>query len=165
MSLFYIKHFSVDFRSKLILHIVFSSHNKLKVQKILKFRKLNDELIMTLPKCYFVKYYEKALSRHISFCIFNCFLFLSTIIVRKKQQQRIHKEFFFSYFQILFFTLCTLILINESITMFGYSMQSSEISCSSLWSFLHTNFWHFEHFVFNFWSSFSFSALKDSYQQ
>ena len=33
--------------------------------------------------------------------------------------------------------------------------------CSSVWSFLHTNFWHFEHFVFNLWLSFSLSALED----
>ena len=116
----------------------------------------------------FVKYFEKALSRYIFFCIFNCFLFLSTIIVRKKQKQKIHIcyfHFFFSCFQILFFTLCTLILMNESIIKFGYSRQSLQINCSFLWSFLQTNFWHFGYFVFNLWSSFSLSVLQDSYQQ
>ena len=29
----------------------------------------------------------------------------------------------------------------------------------------HTNFRHFEYFVFNLWSSFSLSVLQDSYQQ
>ena len=80
----------------------------------------------------------------IYFFVFSIvFLFLSTIIVRKKQKQKIHIcyfHFFFSCFQILFFTLCTLILINESIIMFGYSMQSLQINCSFLWSFLHKTF-------------------------
>ena len=105
----------------------------------------------------------------IYFFVFSIvFFFLSTIIVRKKQKQKIHIcyfHFFFSCFQILFFTLCTLILINESIIMFGYSMQSLQINCSFLWSFLHTNFRNFEYFVFNLWSSFSLSVLQDSYQQ
>ena len=119
----------------------------------------NVILSNTLRKLYLDIYF---------FCIFNCFLFLSTIIVRKKQKQKMHIcyfHFFFSCFQILFFTLCTLILINESIIMFGYSMQSLQINCSFLWSLLHTNFWHFEYFVFNLWSSFSLSVLQDSYQQ
>ena len=83
---------------------------------------------------------------------------------KKNQKQKIHIcyfHFFFSYFQILFFKILTLILINESITMLGYSIQSSEINCSSISSFLHTNVWHFEQFVFNFWFRFSLSALQD----
>ena len=50
-------------------------------------------------------------------------------------------------YQVLFFTLRNSTLINESITLFGYSVQSSQINCSSAWCFLHTNFWHFEHFA------------------
>ena len=33
--------------------------------------------------------------------------------------------------------------------MSGYSIQSSQkINCSSVWCFLHLNFWHFEFFAF-----------------
>ena len=122
-----------------------------------------DLIIMSFCQIF----WESFISIYI-FLYFQLFFVLSTIIVRKKQKQKIHIcyfHFFFSCFQILFFTLCTLILINESIIMFGYSMQSLQINCSFLWSFLHTNFWHFEYFVFNLWSSFSLSVLQDSYQQ
>ena len=34
LSLFYFKHASVDLSSKLILNIIFSSHNKLKYKKL-----------------------------------------------------------------------------------------------------------------------------------
>ena len=45
--------------------------------------------------------------------------------------------------------------------MFGYSIQSSQTNCSSVWCFLHTYFWHLEHFIFNLLFRFSFSALQD----
>ena len=40
-------------------------------------------------------------------------------------------------------------------------LNAISTQCSSVWSFLHTNFLHFEHFVFNLWFSFSLSALQD----
>ena len=93
-------------------------------------------------------------------CIFNCFSFLSMIIMRKKQKLHICYFHFFKFF----FMLCTSILINESITMFGYSIQSSQINCNSVWWFLDINFWHFEHFVFNLLLRFSLSGLEDFLQ-
>ena len=71
---------------------------------------------------------------------------------RKKSYQ------LFSFLQILFFTLLTSIPINEFITMFGYSVQSSQINSSSVWCFLYIKFWHFEHFVFNLLFRFSLST-------
>ena len=56
----------------------------------------------------------------------------SMIIVRKKQKIQIS---YFHFFKSCF-TLRTSILINESITMFGYSIQSSQINCSSALCFL-----------------------------
>ena len=46
---------------------------------------------------------------------------------------------------MLFFTLFTSIMINESITMFGSSIQFSQIYCSFVSCFLHINIWYFEH--------------------
>ena len=47
---------------------------------------------------------------------------------------------------------------NESITMFGYSIQFSQINDSSVWYFLHVNFWSMD---FNLLFSFSLSPLQD----
>ena len=61
----------------------------------------------------------------------------------------------FSSLQFLLFMLSTLILINEPIKMFGYSIQSLQINWSSVCCFLQIKFWHFhctENHIFFFWT-------------
>ena len=133
--------------------MVFSSHNKLKIQKILSF----EDVMMTssLMMSFWQRFWESFILTNF-FCIFNCFSFLSMMVVRKNQK---FTSVIFVSSHLVFFTLLISILINESITMFDYSIQSSQMNSSSVWCFLYINFWHFEHFVFNLLFSFSLSAL------
>ena len=79
------------------------------------------------------------------------------IILRKKS--KIHISYFHSSNLVCY--VMNLNTNNESLTLFGYSIQSSQINCNSVWCFLHINFWHFEHFVFNLLFSFSLSITQD----
>ena len=129
---------------------MFFSHSKLKIQNILNF----DNLTMTsslITSVWQIFWESFILTYFFVFLIFFGFKYDNSEEKAKNSYQ------LFSFLQILFFTLCTSILINESITMFGYSIQSSQINCSSVWCFSHTNFWRFEHFVFNLLFSFSLS--------
>ena len=63
--------------------MVFSSHNKLKIQKILNF----EDVMMTssLMMSFWQKFWESFILTNF-FCIFNCFSFLSMMMVRKNQK-------------------------------------------------------------------------------
>ena len=63
--------------------MVFSSHNKLKIQKILNF----EDVMMTssLMMSFWQKFWESFILTNF-FCIFNCFSSLSMMMVRKNQK-------------------------------------------------------------------------------